>query len=77
VLPAEQAREDVAQARVDGWQRFAAVDADRLVFVDGSKVQPSIRRIDVPTDGAKTNMTPAYGLARRGRRVSGRAPHEH
>lgn len=63
MLPAEQEREDIARARSDWWQRFAIVDADRLVVVDET--------------WAKTNMTPAYGRARRGRRVPGRAPHGH
>jgi transposase len=63
VLPAEQARPDIARRR-ERWQAHQArIDPSRLVFIDETWV--------------KTNMAPLWGWAPRGQRLPARVPHGH
>ena len=60
---AEQAREDVAKARVEWRQQQPELTPSRLVFIDESSV--------------KTNMTRRYGRAKCGHRLVAAVPHGH
>lgn len=60
---AEQERFDVAQARAQWQAEQAALDPQKLVFIDET--------------GTTTNMARLYGRAKRGRRVVGRIPRGH
>ncbi len=63
VRAAERDRPDVAAARAAWKARQAALDPERLVFIDET--------------GAATNMARAYGRCRRGERLAGAVPHGH
>jgi transposase len=60
---AEQAREDVAKARVDWREQQPGLSPSKLVFIDESSV--------------KTNLTRRYGRAKRGQRLVAAVPHGH
>ena len=60
---AEQAREDVAKARVEWREQQPKLAPSKLVFIDETSV--------------KTNMTRRYGRARRGCRLVAAVPHGH
>ena len=60
---AEQAREDVAKARVEWRDQQSKLTPSKLVFIDESRV--------------KTNMTRRYGRAKRGHRLVAAVPHGH
>jgi transposase len=63
VHAAEQERPDVAQARTLWQAEQAALDPQKLVFIDET--------------GTATNMGRLYGRAKRGKRVIGRIPWGH
>ena len=60
---AEQAREDVAKARVEWREQQPKLTPSKLVFIDESSV--------------KTNMTRRYGRAKCGHRLVAAVPHGH
>jgi transposase len=63
VLPAEQARADIARKR-ERWKAYQGrIDPRRLVFIDETWV--------------KTNMAPLRGWGPRGQRLQARVPHNH
>jgi transposase len=63
VLPAEQARPDIARKRARWKTHQGRVDPARLVFIDETWV--------------KTNMAPLRGRGPRGQRLQARVPHNH
>jgi transposase len=63
VLASEQDRADVAAARRKWRRDQAALDPERLVFIDET--------------WAKTNMARSHGRCLRGQRLIGRVPHGH
>jgi transposase len=63
VLPADQARPDIARKRRRWKAHQHRIDASRLVFIDETWV--------------KTNMAPLRGWGPRGRRLEARVPHGH
>ena len=63
MLPAEQARHDVARQRARWKSRQGSVDIKRLVFIDET--------------WAKTNMAPLRGWSLRGRRLEAKVPFGH
>lgn len=63
MLPAEQARPDIARKRERWKGRQDRIDPRRLVFIDETWV--------------KTNMTPLRGWGPRGQRLEARVPHGH
>tara|TARA_B100001964_G_C13947027_1_gene471612 strand:+ start:83 stop:706 length:624 start_codon:yes stop_codon:yes gene_type:complete len=63
VLASEQDRPDVAAARRKWRRDQAALDPERLVFIDET--------------WAKTNMARSHGRCLRGQRLIGRVPHGH
>ena len=63
MLPAEQARPDIARKRERWKARQDRIDPRRLVFIDETWV--------------KTNMAPLRGWGPRGQRVEARVPHGH
>jgi transposase len=60
---AEQAREDVAKARVEWREQQSRLTPAKLVFIDEGSV--------------KTNMIRRYGRAKRGHRLVAAVPHGH
>ena len=60
---AEQARKDVAKARLEWREQQPKLTPSRLVFIDESSV--------------KTNMIRRYGRAKRGHRLVAAVPHGH
>src|ERR1700723_2191119 len=60
---AEQAREDVAKARVEWREQQPKLTPSKLVFIDETSV--------------KTNMTRRYGRAKSGQRLADALPHGH
>lgn len=63
MLPAEQARPDIARKR-ERWKTYQGrIDPRRLVFIDETWV--------------KTNMAPLRGWGPRGQRLQARVPHNH
>jgi len=63
LCPAEQHRDEVREQRHE-WQQFQeTIDVQKLVFIDET--------------WAKTNMTPLYGWAGRGKRLIDFVPHGH
>jgi hypothetical protein len=63
VLPAEQARPDIAFKRARWLAHQSKIDPRRLVFIDETWV--------------KTNMAPLRGWGLRGQRLDARVPHGH
>jgi transposase len=63
VLPADQARPDIARKRRRWKAHQQRIDATRLVFIDETWV--------------KTNMAPLRGWGPRGQRLEARVPHGH
>ena len=63
LCPAEQHRDDVAEQRQQWQQSQEILDVTKLVFIDET--------------WAKTNMTPLYGWAERGKRLIDFVPHGH
>ena len=63
LIATEQKRKDVVEQRKE-WKQFQSIaDETKLVFIDET--------------WAKTNMTPLYGWADRGKRVIDDVPHGH
>jgi hypothetical protein len=63
VLPTEQERPDVKQARKDWHHSVKRAKAKKLIFIDET--------------GFSTNMTKPRGYAPRGKRLVSRVPHGH
>ena len=63
MLPAEQARPDIARKRARWKARQDRIDLRRLVFIDETWI--------------KTNMAPLRGWGPRGQRLKARVPHGH
>jgi transposase len=63
MVPAEQAREDIAKARIEWRDGMTELDPSKLVFIDES--------------GFDTKMTRRFGRAARGAPCLGAVPHGH
>ena len=76
MLASEQDRPDVARRRARWKKHQGKFDPTRLVFIDDEPLCAPLVRAPM-ANGAKTNMAPIRGWARRGHGLAGKAPHGH